>query len=152
MPDTDAPPAEPLLVTDGIQLGLDPSSRDDAVTATGAALVELDVVEPGYADAMHEREAKVSSYIGAGFAIPHGTNEARSLVKRAQLVFLQFAEAVDWEGEQVHACVGIAAAKDEHLAVMQRLANVLMDDEQAEQLRTTDDAQVVIDILDPRDD
>ena len=33
---------------------------------------------------------------------------------------------------------------------MQRLATVLMDESQADALHTTDDPQVVIDLLDPR--
>jgi mannitol PTS system EIIA component len=104
-------------------------------------------VQPAYAEAMQERERSLSSFVGEGFAIPHGTDEARALVHRAALAFLQFPDGIDWDGQDVRACVAIAATADEHVGVMGQLARVLMDPDQAAELRTTDAPDRVLALL-----
>ncbi len=150
---TDAPTSsaarQALLPPAGVRLGLASTDRGDAIRQAGKLLVDLDAVEPGYADAMPVREEMMSSYVGEGFAIPHGTDDARALVKRAALVFLQFPDGIDWDGQTAHVVIGIAAAADEHMAVMQNLAMILLDPEQAGLLRTTSDVADVIALLDP---
>lgn len=146
VPDTTADVTS-LLPREGVLLGLATTDRDDAVRRAGQLLLDLGAVEDGYLDAMHEREAMVSSYVGEGFAIPHGTNEARGLVRRACLGFLQYPDGVDWDGQTVHVAVAIAAAEDEHMAVMSRLAQVLLDPDAAQRLRTTDDPDEVLALL-----
>lgn len=141
--------AGPLLTADGVRLGCTATDRYDAVRQAGDLLVALGAVERGYADAMQERERSLSSYVGEGFALPHGTDESRSLVRRAAIAFLQFPDGVDWDGEDARACVAIAAARDEHVSVMATLARILIDPAQAEQLRTTDDPAKVLALLAP---
>lgn len=139
--------AASLLVREGVHLGRTADDRDDAVQQCGQALVDLGCVGPAYVEAMHEREAMVSSFVGEGFALPHGTNDARSLVERAGVAFLQFPEGIAWAGQTVHACLAIAAAENEHMSVMQHLAKVLLDGDAAARLRTTDDVDAVLRIL-----
>ncbi len=67
-------------------------------------------VEPAYVDAMLERERSISTYVGEGVAIPHGTLAGKEAVVRDALCFLRFPEPVDWDGDEVTVCVGIAAA------------------------------------------
>lgn len=141
------PDVTDLLSTDGVRLGCTASDRFDAVQQTADVLLALDAIEPGYVDAMQERERMIPSAVGEGFALPHGTDEARVHVKRACLVFLQFPDGIDWEGDEVRACLGIAAAKDEHVSVMATLARILLDPEQAEELRTTTDPDRVVSLL-----
>jgi mannitol/fructose-specific phosphotransferase system IIA component len=140
-----------LLVADAVQLGCTAADRFDAVRQAGEALVRIGAVEPAYADAMQEREQSLSSFVGEGFAIPHGTDAARALVRRGALAFLQFPEGVDWDGQDVRACVAIAASADEHVGVMSTLAQVLLDTELAQELRTTSDPDRVLQILAPAD-
>ncbi len=147
MADTTSRPVGDLLPRAGIQLGLAPTDRAAAITRAGSLLVELGAVQPGYADAMHEREAIVSSYVGEGFAIPHGTDAARDLVDRPCLAFLQFPDGIDWDGQDVRAVIAIAAAADEHVGVMSRLATILLDPAMAGALRRTDDPDTVLTLL-----
>lgn len=151
MPDTTSD-ATSLLPREGVLLGLATTDRDDAVRRAGQALVDIGAVEPDYVAAMHEREAMVSSYVGEGFAIPHGTDEGRALVRRASLAFLQFPDGVDWGGQTAYVAIGIAAAENEHMGVMSRLAQVLLEPETAERLRTTTDPDEVLALLAPSDD
>lgn len=136
-----------LLPREAVQLGLAPTDRDTAVSRAGQALVDLGNVEPGYIETMHEREAMVSSFVGAGVAIPHGTDEGRAMVRRAGLSIQQYPDGIDWEGQTAHLAIGIAAAEGEHMTVMSRLAEVLLDADTAERLHTTDSVDEVLEIL-----
>jgi len=136
-----------VLTPEGIRFGLRATDKWHAVRQAGALLVELGAVEPAYADAMLERERSVSTYIGAGVAIPHGTDAARVLVRRTALGVLAFPDGVDWDGERVLLCVAIAASGEEHVQVLSGLASVLMEPDQAERLRTTTDPDEVLALL-----
>jgi PTS system mannitol-specific IIA component len=84
-------------------------------------------VESGYIDAMWERENIISSYMGEGVSLPHGTDASRKYVNFAQLVFVRFSEPVDWDGEEVMLCIGIAAKGDEHGELLGNLAEKLLE-------------------------
>ena len=136
-----------VLPREGIRLGLTAADKWDAVRQSGALLDELGAVEPGYPEAMLERERTVSTFIGEGVAIPHGTDEARALVKKTTLGFLQFPEGIDWDGNDVRICVAIAAKGNEHMAVLSGLAQILMEPEQAEALRSSNSVDEVLELL-----
>ena len=139
-----------LLTADQVRLGVVATNRDDAIDQAGRLLVDAGAIEEPYIAAMHEREEAMSSYMGEGFALPHGTDESRRYVRRAAVAFLQFAEPVEWEeGEDAHAALAVAAASDEHIGVLASLAQVLSDEESAERLRTTTDVDVVLALLAP---
>lgn len=139
--------AGPILAADGVRLGCTATDKWDAVRQSGALLVELGAVEPAYAEAMTEREQSVSTYIGEEVAIPHGTDASRAFVKRTQLGFLQFSEPIDWDGNPVTVCVAIASAGNEHVAVLSSLAEILMEPDQAEQLRNPASVDDVLNLL-----
>lgn len=132
-----------VLGRNGIRLGLAAADKWDAIRRCGALLDELGAVDPGYAEAMLERERSVSTYIGEGVAIPHGTDAARALVRRTTLGVLQFPAGVDWDGQRVTLCVAIAAKGEEHVAVLSALAQILMEPKAAERLRTSSDVDEV---------
>ena len=132
-----------VLGRNGIRLGLGAADKWDAIRQCGALLDELGAVEAGYAEAMLERERSVSTYIGEGVAIPHGTDASRALVRRTTLGVLQFPAGVDWNGQRVTLCVAIAAMGEEHVAVLSALAQILMEPNAAERLRTSSDVDEV---------
>ena len=111
----------------GIRLGAAASSREEAVRLCGELLQGLGAVESGYIDAMWERENIISSYMGEGVSLPHGTDASRKYVNFAQLVFVRFSEPVEWDGEEVRLCIGIAARGDEHGELLGNLAEKLLD-------------------------
>jgi mannitol PTS system EIIA component len=136
-----------LLARDAIRLDERAGSRDEAISRCGAVLVEVGAVTPAYVDAMLAREQSVSTYIGEGVAIPHGTLNSKELVQRDALAVLRFPDGVDWDGFDVRVCVAIAAAGDGHVDILAQLASVLMDPEQAQRLRESTSADDVITIL-----
>ncbi len=141
--------ALPSLSVEAVRLGRTASDKVDAVQQTGEVLLEIGAVDDPYIKAMHERERSMSTYIGEGVAIPHGTDESRAHVQRTDLSFLQFPEGVDWDGEEVKVCIGIAALGDEHVGVLAALARILIVPEQAEQLRNASSADDVVRLLQP---
>ncbi|MEU1586852.1 PTS sugar transporter subunit IIA [Micromonospora sp. NPDC005710] len=136
-----------LLARDAIRLDERAGSRDEAISRCGAVLVEVGAVDPAYVDAMFAREQSVSTYIGEGVAIPHGTLNSKESVKRDALAVLRFPDGVDWDGFDVRVCVAIAAAGDGHVDILAQLASVLMDPEQAQRLRESTNVDDVITIL-----
>lgn len=144
------PVSIPTLSTDAVRLSCTAVDKADAIRQTGEVLLAVGAVEPAYLAAMHEREASITTYVGEGVAIPHGTNEARSLVKRTALAFLQFPGGVDWgDGQRVVLCIGIAASGDEHVSVLAALARILTNPAQAAQLRDATDINDVVRLLQP---
>ena len=136
-----------LLPPEAVRLRLRASDRFDAVRQSGEVLVEIGAVEPPYVDAMLQREQQISTSMGEGFAIPHGTNESRRWIRETRLAFLQFPDGVDWGDDNVIVCVGIAAVGDEHVSLLARLAEVLVVPEQAARLRSAEDIDDVLAIF-----
>jgi len=145
--DPQAPALTELLAESSIRLTETAASRDDAIRATGRALVEAGAVDESYVDAMFEREASVSTYVGEGVAIPHGTLAGKDAVKADALVVLRFPTPVDWDGNEVSVTVGIAAKGNGHIAILSQLASILLDPEAAAALRgatTTDEVYALL--------
>ncbi|GIG53517.1 PTS sugar transporter subunit IIA [Demequina activiva] len=142
-------PDRPLLDASAVRLGLTAEDKADALRQCGEVLVEIGAASAGYADALHERELSVSTYVGEGVAIPHGTNESREHIERAALAYLQFPDGVDWNGETVHVCVAIASKSEEHVDILSALAQVLMDPAKAATLREAQSVDDVLALLSP---
>jgi mannitol PTS system EIIA component len=136
-----------VLPREAVRLGLRAESKEDAILAAGRILEELGAVEAGYVDAMLEREQSMSTSVGEGFAIPHGTDESRSLIKTTALSFAQFPGGVEWPEDRVFVCIGIAARDDSHMEILASLATILMEPESARQLREARDPDAVLAVL-----
>jgi PTS system mannitol-specific IIA component/phosphocarrier protein FPr len=136
-----------FLTADAVRLGLHASDRTDAVRQSGELLVKIGAVEPPYIEAMLERERHISTSLGEGFAIPHGTDESRRWIRQTRLAYLQFPGGVDWGDDHVVVCVAIAALGDEHVGILARLAQVLVVPEQAARLRSAERVEDVLAIL-----
>ncbi|MET0237690.1 MAG: PTS sugar transporter subunit IIA, partial [Kibdelosporangium sp.] len=142
-----------LLSAEGVHLGRSATGKADAIDQVGRALLDIGAVEVDYLAAMHEREASVSTFIGEGVAIPHGTDKSREHVLRSSLVVLQFPDGVDWgDGNHAQLCVGIAANGTEQVGILSSLAMILMDSEKAAQLRSAKDADTVLRLLHSMDE
>jgi PTS system mannitol-specific IIA component len=148
MPDEEAQkPLTDLLAPASIRLDAVATDRDDAIRQAGAALIEAGAVEPSYVDAMLERENSVSTYVGEGVAIPHGTLAGKDAVKDDAIVVLRFPDGVDWDGNPVSVAVGIAAKGNGHIALLSQLATVLLDPEKAAALRDATTPDRVYELL-----
>jgi PTS system mannitol-specific IIA component len=138
-----------LLTTAAVLLGQQAADFEDAIHQVGAVLVAVGAVEPSYVDSMLERERSISTFIGEGVAIPHGTLAGKDSVLRDALAIVQFPEGVDWHGDQAELCIGIAAVGDGHVGILAQLAELLMDEDRAAALRTATTAEEVVALLTP---
>lgn len=146
-PEEKAPEKKKVIRAEGIRLGQTPVSKEEAIQAAGELLAELGYVDASYADAMQEREKLVSTYMGMGVAIPHGTTQAKGTVKKTGIVFLQYPEGVDFGDEKAQLVFGIAGIGDEHLDLLSKICEMLEDEEVLETLKTTDDVGWVLERL-----
>lgn len=141
-------PAQPaqsgILQASGIQLGLSSVSKEDAIRAAGEQLVKLGYVDEGYIPAMLEREKLVTTYMGLGVAIPHGTSDAKKSVKKTGIVVLQYPDGVAFDDEKAQLVFGIAGVGDEHLQLLSNISGALEDEDLLEQLKTTTDKDLIM--------
>ncbi|GAA3600704.1 hypothetical protein GCM10022419_101090 [Nonomuraea rosea] len=137
-----------LLDPRAVLLNESASDRTAAIRRCGRALVEVGAVAEPYIEAMLERERTISTYVGEGVAIPHGTNASKDDIKRDAICVVRFPGGVDWDGEQVTLCVGIAARADGHVPLLAALADILLDPDRARTLReATEVSQVLKELM-----
>ena len=136
-----------ILSPSSIHLGRRGDSMHDAIEFVGNELVELGVVTPSYIDAMRQREQTVSTYLGNGVALPHGTFETKSSITATAVVVAQYPDGVDWGDNVAHLVIGLAAAGDDHVHVLSQIAEVLQDEALCRTLWRTDDRAFVHETL-----
>jgi mannitol/fructose-specific phosphotransferase system IIA component len=137
-----------IMTEDLIKLGVQVSNKEEAVKIAGDLLYKNGYVEEDYLEAMQEREKDVSTFMGNGVAIPHGTNKAKKYIKKTGLSFVQIPEGVDFgDGNTAYIVIGIAGKGDEHLQILQNLATILQDEQKTEALTKTDDKKIVLEKL-----
>lgn len=141
-----------VLPRENVKLGLQATSKEDAIRQAGQVLVDCGAAEPGYIEGMITRESQTSTFLGQGVSIPHGTNEARALIKKAALGFLQFPDGVDWDGKTAYVVIPIASNSDEHVGILAALATTLADKANSEKLRSATSVDEVLDLLTPQDE
>lgn len=136
-----------VIVKEGIKLNLSPVSKESAIQAAGELLAKLGYVDESYIPAMQEREKLVTTYMGMGVAIPHGTSQAKGTVKKTGIVLMQYPEGVDFGDEKAQLVFGIAGIGDEHLDLLSKICAMLEDEEVLETLKTTSDTDWVLEHL-----
>ncbi|TCP93210.1 PTS system D-mannitol-specific IIA component (Fru family) /PTS system D-mannitol-specific IIB component (Fru family) /PTS system D-mannitol-specific IIC component (Fru family) [Cricetibacter osteomyelitidis] len=138
------------LTQDQIFLGLKADNKEDAIRFAGEQLVKAGFVLPSYVEAMFEREKLVSTYLGEGVAVPHGTIEAKDSVIKTGIVVCQYPQGVrftDDEDGVAKLVVGIAAKNNEHIQVVSAITNALDSDDAIELLTSTNDVEKVLQLL-----
>lgn len=129
-----------VLSRSSVVVGATAADRKEAIALVGSLLVAEGCVTSEYVTHMQEREEIVSTYLGNGIALPHGTNESKEFVLRTGLAVAQFPDGVPWGEEPAHLVIGLAATSDEHLKVLARLGTILGDEDLCRRLGSTQDA------------
>lgn len=127
-----------VLCEENIFLNLESISKEEAIKLTGRKLVENGYTSESYIDAMLEREKVMTTYIGMGFAIPHGISDSKKEIKKSGLVILQFPNGIEFEDGTAYILIGIAGIGDEHIDILSKVA-ILIDDELCDRLRVEQD-------------
>ncbi|ATG52851.1 PTS mannose transporter subunit IIA [Brachybacterium vulturis] len=147
-PATAAPPGTAtILAPDSIILSGTASDSASGIDEAGALLVAAGAVDENYVAAMHDREATVSTFMGNGLAIPHGTGEAKSSIQRSAMSFVRYPGGIDWNGNPTTFVIGIAGVGDEHLELLQKVAMTFSDPAQVQRLENATTTEEILEIL-----
>jgi mannitol PTS system EIICBA or EIICB component len=136
-----------ILLASSIILGGRAKDRDAAIDEAGHLLVQAGAVDEAYVASMHDREQSVSTFMGNGLAIPHGTNEAKGSIRRTAISFVRYDLPLDWNGKQAEFVIGIAGAGDDHLALLSRIAEIFVDADRVAELRAATSSHDVLAVL-----
>lgn len=133
-----------VLKKEGIKTGLKSVDKETAIRAAGQLLCDLGFANEDYIQAMVDRENMVSTYMGMGVAIPHGTSSAKETVKKSGIVVMQYPEGVDFGDEKAYLVIGIAGVGDEHLEILGNIVASLEDEELLETLKKNADVDTIM--------
>lgn len=130
--------AKDVLNTNNIELNVTLEDKEAAIRYAGGILVDNGYVDSDYVEKMLDREEITSTFMGNQVAIPHGTDEAKGLVKETGLSVVTVPEGVDFgDGNIVKVLIGIAGKGDEHLDVLSKIAIVLSEEENVQKILDT---------------
>ena len=132
-----------IMPMENIVLGQKASDKFEAIQLLGDFMVKQGIATAEYTNAMLEREKDQSTYMGSGVAIPHGTNEGRKHVLKPAIVFMQFKDGLDFEGEEANALFGIASDGEQHLNILSKLAEKISDSENIDELLKSDSQEEI---------
>jgi PTS system mannitol-specific IIA component len=97
---------------------------------------------------MLEREEMLTTYLGNGVAIPHGTNDSKQWIKSTGISIVQVPSGVDFgDGNIAYVIIGIAGKGDEHLEILSKLAEVCMEEENVKAMVEAATPEQMIEIL-----
>ncbi|WP_099158816.1 PTS sugar transporter subunit IIA [Virgibacillus ndiopensis] len=138
-----------VLSKECIQLNKTLTSKEEAIRYSGTVLVNNGYVDASYVDKMLEREELTSTFMGNHVAIPHGTEDAKNLVKETGLSVVTVPNGVDFgDGNIVKVLIGIAGKGDEHLEVLSKIAIVLSDEENIQKIVDTRSEEEILGLFD----
>lgn len=124
-----------VLSKETVMLDAKVDDQKSAIELAGKLLVDNGCVEQSYIEKMFEREESVSTYMGNGVAIPHGTEDAKGFVKQSGISILQVPDGVEFGEDKVAKLViGIAGKNDEHLTILSKIALVCADESKVEKI------------------
>ena len=123
-----------VLTPEQVRIHPGSATRDEALQEATDILVAAGAVTPAYVDAMRQREETVSTFMGNGLAIPHGTNEAKDAILASALSVVRYDGGVDWSGDPATFVIGIAGVGAEYLDILSRIAILFSEEDDVARL------------------
>jgi len=136
-----------ILTTDKVVLNATAQDKYEAIRMAGQVLKNAGHITAEYIDKMLEREEIVSTYVGNGLAIPHGTKESKEFILSTGISVLQFPQGVDFGDEKAYMVIGIAAQGGDHMEILTSIAVICAEEENMEILRHAKTAEEIITLL-----
>lgn len=137
-----------ILSENKVVMNATAKDKYEAIAIAGRLLVEGGHVTEEYIPKMLEREEVVSTYMGGGLAIPHGTKDAKPYIKSTGLSVARFPEGVDFGGDEpAFIVIGIAAAGDDHMEILTNVAMIFTEDDAIERVMNASTPADIIDIF-----
>lgn len=110
--------------------------KQDAIRAVSEKMINAGLVKNDYTQAMFDRDAQISTFLGNGIAIPHGTTEKRDSVIETGLKVIYYPQGIKWDEDNniAYVVVGIAAKSNEHLDILRKLTRAVIADDTLERI------------------
>lgn len=141
------PAGSAVLTPETVVLSGHARTREEAIEEAGQLLMRAGAVDRPYVDSMFKREQSVSTYMGNGLAIPHGTNDAKNDIKKSAVSFVRYDNPIDWNGNEATFVVGIAGSDGSHLKLLSKLAKAFGNKETVAKLSAAQSEEEIIELL-----
>ena len=136
------------LKPEDIFIGCRANSKKKALRIAADSLQASGYVSEGFFESMVDREKALSTWLGAGVAMPHWSKEGIDLVRQTGFQLFQFPDGVGWgEGKVAFLVVAVAAKNNEHIDVIADLADLLDDEVKTTLLASADSKDAFMQIL-----
>ncbi|HIW32357.1 MAG TPA: PTS sugar transporter subunit IIA [Candidatus Paenibacillus intestinavium] len=137
-----------MLSVEKIKVHAPVKTKEEAIKLVGQMLVDAGHVPANYIEKMLERELLVSTDLGGGLAMPHGTNEAKSLIISTGLSIITVPEGIDFGGDEpVRLIIGLAAIGDDHMDILTNVAMLVSEEEEMERIISSTDPNQLLEIF-----
>ncbi|CAH0121941.1 Mannitol-specific phosphotransferase enzyme IIA component [Paenibacillus sp. CECT 9249] len=137
-----------MLAKETIRLNVNVKDKYEAIRFAGQLLVDAGHVPAEYIDKMIEREEALSTYIGGGLAMPHGTNDSKAMIRSTGLAILVVPDGVEFGGDEpARLIIGLAAVGDDHLNILTNVAMLVSEEEDMERIMNASTEEELISIF-----
>ncbi|WP_312951560.1 PTS sugar transporter subunit IIA [Superficieibacter sp.] len=131
-----------------ILLNASATDKFEAIKLTGNVLNQNGYVTEKYIERMKLREEIVSTYLGNGLAIPHGTDGSDCEIIKTGISLVQFPQGVDFgDGNTAYITIGIAGKEGEHMELLNKIALICIEEENVMALRNAKSTQQILQVL-----
>jgi len=114
-----------------------------AITLTGEVLKQNGYITERYIERMKLREEIVSTYLGNGLAIPHGTDGSDcEIIKTGSSLGVDFGD-----GNTAYITIGIAGKEGEHMDLLNKIALICIEEENVMALRNATSSEQILQVL-----
>jgi mannitol/fructose-specific phosphotransferase system IIA component len=103
-------------------------SKKEAIKNVSEKMIQAKLVKDDYTQAMFDRDKQISTFLGNGISIPHGTTEKRDSVIQTGIKIIYYPEGINWDEDNniAYVVIGIAAKTNEHLDILRQLTQAVI--------------------------
>ena len=138
---------KPIFSEENIVLKASFANKKQAIEACADIFINNGYTGPSYKNDMIARDADVSVYMGNGVALPHGLNSSKETIKKSGICFIQVPQGVSFDGQIAYLLIGVAGRGEEHVAILGQIAQILLEEENINALKSASTKKQVMDIL-----
>ena len=137
-----------IFIPENIILNAHANDKFEAITLTGNILKMNGYVTDKYVQRMKLREEIVSTYLGNGLSIPHGTDGSDCEIIKSGISLVQFPDGIDFgDGNTAYITIGIAGKEGEHMDLLNKIALICIEEKNVQALRTANSIEYILQVL-----
>ncbi|HCB1531205.1 TPA: PTS sugar transporter subunit IIA [Citrobacter braakii] len=137
-----------IFIPENIILNAHANDKFEAITLTGNILKMNGYVTDKYVQRMKLREEIVSTYLGNGLAIPHGTDGSDCEIIKSGISLVQFPDGIDFgDGNTAYITIGIAGKEGEYMDLLNKIALICIEEKNVQALRTANSIEYILQVL-----